>query len=126
MPLSNCSRHDTCVDCILARDPYCAWDFTAELCSSVHSSSISSNSLQSLTKGDVSQCPQPGMSLSRASFACINQQRNSLVCSGTNLICVCVNFRSSSCCGLHPHSREQHPAALPEPLQLGAGPVAIL
>ncbi|XP_036971335.1 semaphorin-4E [Acanthopagrus latus] len=59
MPVSNCSRHDTCVDCILARDPYCAWDSTAQQCSSVSSLSTSDTALQSLKDGDVSQCPQP-------------------------------------------------------------------
>ncbi|XP_022615066.1 semaphorin-4E-like [Seriola dumerili] len=60
MPVSNCSRYDTCVDCILARDPYCAWDFSTEQCSSVHSVPPSSNTaMQSLKEGDVSRCPQP-------------------------------------------------------------------
>lgn len=59
MAVSNCSRYDTCVDCVLARDPYCAWDLTTDQCSSVHSLSSSSNTaIQSLTRGDVSQCPQ--------------------------------------------------------------------
>lgn len=26
VPLASCSRYTTCYDCILARDPYCAWD----------------------------------------------------------------------------------------------------
>ncbi|XP_034954723.1 semaphorin-4A-like [Zootoca vivipara] len=26
VPLANCGIHKTCPDCILARDPYCAWD----------------------------------------------------------------------------------------------------
>ncbi|XP_018525695.1 LOW QUALITY PROTEIN: semaphorin-4E [Lates calcarifer] len=60
MPVSNCSRYNTCVDCILARDPYCAWDFSTEQCSSVSSLSPSSNTaMQSLKEGDISQCPQP-------------------------------------------------------------------
>lgn len=60
MPVSNCSRYDTCVDCILARDPYCAWDFNSRQCSSVSSlSPTSSHAIQSLKEGDVSQCPQP-------------------------------------------------------------------
>lgn len=94
MPVSNCSRYDTCVDCILARDPYCAWDITTNQCSSVYSSS--DTAIQSLKEGDVSQCPQPGTSLYRASFACItgeetaSQQPYSLVCRGKNLMCVCV------------------------------------
>ncbi|XP_034530507.1 semaphorin-4E [Notolabrus celidotus] len=60
MPVSNCSRYDTCADCILARDPYCAWDFSVQQCSSVYTLSPSSNpALQSLKEGDVSQCPEP-------------------------------------------------------------------
>ncbi|KAM6939192.1 semaphorin-4E [Lycodopsis pacificus] len=60
MPVSNCSRYASCVDCILARDPYCVWDFTTQQCSSVHSSSSSSSTaIQSLKEGDVAQCPQP-------------------------------------------------------------------
>ncbi|XP_054458808.1 semaphorin-4E [Anoplopoma fimbria] len=60
MPVSNCSRYDSCVDCILARDPYCAWDLPTEQCSSVHSSSlIMSTAIQSLKEGDVTRCPPP-------------------------------------------------------------------
>ncbi|AWP11342.1 putative semaphorin-4E-like [Scophthalmus maximus] len=60
MPVSNCSRYDSCVDCILARDPYCAWDVSTEQCSSVHSLPPSSRTaMQSLKEGDVSRCPQP-------------------------------------------------------------------
>ncbi|XP_070688405.1 semaphorin-4E [Pempheris klunzingeri] len=60
MPVSNCSRYNTCVDCILARDPYCAWDLTTEQCSSIDSLPSSSNTaVQSLKEADVSQCPQP-------------------------------------------------------------------
>lgn len=58
MPVSNCSRHDACVDCILARDPYCAWDFATKQCSSVYS--VSDTAAQSLKEADISQCPQPG------------------------------------------------------------------
>uniref|UniRef100_A0A673A5L6 Semaphorin-4E-like n=1 Tax=Sphaeramia orbicularis TaxID=375764 RepID=A0A673A5L6_9TELE len=61
MPVSNCTRYDTCVDCILARDPYCVWDFSTQQCLSVRSVSTSKKAaLQSLKEGNVSQCPQPG------------------------------------------------------------------
>uniref|UniRef100_A0A3B4AK45 Uncharacterized protein n=1 Tax=Periophthalmus magnuspinnatus TaxID=409849 RepID=A0A3B4AK45_9GOBI len=61
MPLSNCSRYESCVDCILARDPYCAWDFSTGHCSSLSKpSSISTTVIQSLKEGDVSKCPKPG------------------------------------------------------------------
>uniref|UniRef100_A0A3Q3VM41 Uncharacterized protein n=1 Tax=Mola mola TaxID=94237 RepID=A0A3Q3VM41_MOLML len=66
MPVSNCSSYDTCVDCILARDPYCAWDFSTEQCSSVRNSSDAA--AQSLKEGDVSRCPQPGRALHRVTF----------------------------------------------------------
>ncbi|KAM3875977.1 semaphorin-4E [Diretmus argenteus] len=60
MPVSSCGRYQSCVDCILARDPYCAWDFSSDRCSPVSSLASSSNTaLQSLKEGDVSQCPQP-------------------------------------------------------------------
>ncbi|KAK5870015.1 hypothetical protein PBY51_024681 [Eleginops maclovinus] len=55
MPVSNCSRYETCADCILARDPYCAWDLLDEYCSSVYS--VSFSAIQSLKEGDLSQCP---------------------------------------------------------------------
>ncbi|XP_075907719.1 semaphorin-4E-like [Nelusetta ayraudi] len=57
MPVSNCSRHATCVDCVLARDPYCAWDLATKQCSSV--TGVSNTALQSLKEGDSTQCPQP-------------------------------------------------------------------
>lgn len=61
MPVSNCNHHDTCVDCVLARDPYCAWDLATKQCSSVRS--VSNTSLQSLKEEDSTQCPQPGTPL---------------------------------------------------------------
>ncbi|XP_076009159.1 semaphorin-4E-like [Genypterus blacodes] len=56
IPLSDCKRHATCMDCILARDPYCAWDFTGNQCSSVHGLNPKT-AIQSLKDGDVSLCP---------------------------------------------------------------------
>lgn len=26
VPLASCARYASCYDCVLARDPYCAWD----------------------------------------------------------------------------------------------------
>lgn len=94
MPVSNCSRYDSCVDCILARDPYCAWDFSTEQCSSVHSLPPSSDTaLQSLKEGDVSQCPQPGTIPHIAVFTLIksrlNRQLNPLESSQKTTVCLC-------------------------------------
>lgn len=54
MSVSNCSRYASCVDCVLARDPYCAWDLATRRCSSV--TALSSTALQSLKDGDTSHC----------------------------------------------------------------------
>ncbi|KAM4574887.1 semaphorin-4E [Fundulus diaphanus] len=60
MPVSNCSRYQSCEDCILSRDPYCAWDSSSEHCSSVYSLPADrKTAVQSLKDGDVSQCPSP-------------------------------------------------------------------
>ncbi|KAM4690177.1 semaphorin-4A isoform 1-T3 [Rhinophrynus dorsalis] len=43
VPLANCSVYRSCFDCILARDPYCAWDRQNKQCRSVHSDQHSSD-----------------------------------------------------------------------------------
>ncbi|CDQ73459.1 unnamed protein product [Oncorhynchus mykiss] len=61
MPLSECGRYESCLDCVLARDPYCGWDLSTGLCSAVASSpfaSVPTNMIQSLKDGDISQCPK--------------------------------------------------------------------
>uniref|UniRef100_A0A671N3H8 Semaphorin-4E-like n=1 Tax=Sinocyclocheilus anshuiensis TaxID=1608454 RepID=A0A671N3H8_9TELE len=50
MPVSNCSHYSSCLDCVLARDPYCAWDLTSNL---LHFSNL----IQSLKDGDATRCP---------------------------------------------------------------------
>ncbi|XP_073688826.1 semaphorin-4E-like [Garra rufa] len=59
MPISNCSRYSSCLDCVLARDPYCAWDAPAQRCSRVATSpeDAKSNLIQSLKDGDATRCP---------------------------------------------------------------------
>lgn len=59
VPVCTCGRYDSCVDCILARDPYCAWDLATERCVPVRGPSGSA--VQSLKEGDLSRCPEPGM-----------------------------------------------------------------
>ena len=59
VPVCTCGRYHACVDCVLARDPYCAWDLASDRCVPVHSQSGSA--VQSLKDGDLSQCPEPGM-----------------------------------------------------------------
>ncbi|XP_043079447.1 semaphorin-4E isoform X2 [Puntigrus tetrazona] len=58
MPVSNCSRYSSCLDCVLARDPYCAWDVPTQRCSRVPTSPEEEKSLiQSLKDGDATRCP---------------------------------------------------------------------
>ncbi|XP_013928269.1 PREDICTED: semaphorin-4C-like, partial [Thamnophis sirtalis] len=32
VPVANCSKYRTCSDCILAKDPYCAWTWNGSRC----------------------------------------------------------------------------------------------
>lgn len=36
MPLSSCGRYVSCMDCVLARDPYCGWDFASNSCIAIN------------------------------------------------------------------------------------------
>ncbi|XP_051978365.1 semaphorin-4E-like [Xyrauchen texanus] len=59
MYVSNCSRYFSCLDCVLARDPYCAWDLTAQQCSRLprEPKDAKVNFIQSLKDGDATWCP---------------------------------------------------------------------
>ncbi|KAK1790808.1 hypothetical protein P4O66_014664 [Electrophorus voltai] len=37
IPLSSCGHYGSCLDCVLARDPYCGWDLAAERCTAISS-----------------------------------------------------------------------------------------
>ncbi|XP_036817452.1 semaphorin-4E-like [Oncorhynchus mykiss] len=59
IPVKDCGRYGSCLDCILARDPYCAWDTTLAACSSVLNLPTGSrNMYQSLKHADASMCPR--------------------------------------------------------------------
>nr|XP_061795297.1 semaphorin-4E-like [Nerophis lumbriciformis] len=55
VPLATCKRSLSCMDCILARDPYCGWDSEAGSC--VALSSTQRRLIQSVREGDASLCP---------------------------------------------------------------------
>ncbi|XP_028817602.1 semaphorin-4E [Denticeps clupeoides] len=61
MPLSDCGRHSSCQDCVLARDPYCAWSLSASACSRAAraESGPDTTMIQSLRDGNASLCPDP-------------------------------------------------------------------
>ncbi|KAF4117765.1 semaphorin-4E [Onychostoma macrolepis] len=58
LSINECGRYHTCLDCVLARDPYCGWDLNADQCSTINSTHRNSTVIQSLSYGDASQCPQ--------------------------------------------------------------------
>ncbi|XP_072560938.1 semaphorin-4D-like [Paramormyrops kingsleyae] len=58
-PTALCEKYSTCEDCLLARDPYCAWDSGKDSCVSFHQepNRPPQDFIQSL-KGDADQCPK--------------------------------------------------------------------
>ncbi|XP_043088330.1 semaphorin-4E isoform X2 [Puntigrus tetrazona] len=58
LSINECGRYRTCLDCVLARDPYCGWDLSAGQCSTINGTHRTSTVIQSLSSGDASQCPQ--------------------------------------------------------------------
>ncbi|XP_075405937.1 semaphorin-4D isoform X2 [Tenrec ecaudatus] len=54
-----CGKHITCVDCVLARDPYCAWSPHVATCVGLHQEHIPGRDLIQNMSGDVSACPGP-------------------------------------------------------------------
>ncbi|XP_015264595.1 PREDICTED: semaphorin-4D isoform X3 [Gekko japonicus] len=55
-PLAFCDKYSTCVDCVLARDPYCAWDPQESVCVSLGDSETERDWIQNIG-GDASSCP---------------------------------------------------------------------
>lgn len=58
MPLATCGRSSSCMDCVLARDPYCGWDTVVREC--VFLSDSTRGLIQSVKAGDASLCPNAG------------------------------------------------------------------
>lgn len=57
IPLASCERSLSCMDCVLARDPYCGWDMARGKC--VFLSSSHGSIIQSVKEGNASLCPDP-------------------------------------------------------------------
>nr|XP_057914779.1 semaphorin-4D isoform X3 [Doryrhamphus excisus] len=64
-PTSLCGRYQSCYDCVLARDPYCAWDpHTAHCTNILDTPSQQMRRLIQSLDGDADKCPkEPGMPL---------------------------------------------------------------
>ncbi|XP_020929479.1 semaphorin-4D isoform X4 [Sus scrofa] len=56
-PLAFCGKHGTCQDCVLARDPYCAWSPATAACITLHQTDRPSRGLIQEMNGDASACP---------------------------------------------------------------------
>lgn len=53
VPVSNCAHYRSCAECVLARDPFCAWDSTQQVCARV--SSVKHQPVQDIDSGNVSK-----------------------------------------------------------------------
>ncbi|XP_051703408.2 semaphorin-4D isoform X2 [Oryctolagus cuniculus] len=56
-PLAFCGKHSSCEDCLLARDPYCAWSLPEAACVALHQTEGPGRGLIQDMSGDVSACP---------------------------------------------------------------------
>ncbi|XP_076000796.1 semaphorin-4E [Genypterus blacodes] len=54
IPLATCGRSFSCMDCVLARDPYCGWDKTTAKCTTL--SNAKRELIQSVKEGNASLC----------------------------------------------------------------------
>ncbi|XP_078412189.1 semaphorin-4E-like [Cetorhinus maximus] len=58
VPVAVCTRYINCWDCVLARDPYCAWDKTTSQCVDISNKNTDLlNLVQNIENGDPSACP---------------------------------------------------------------------
>ncbi|XP_051027183.1 semaphorin-4D isoform X1 [Acomys russatus] len=55
-PLAFCGKHGSCEDCVLARDPYCAWNPATRACVALHQAEGSSRGWVQEMSGDTSSC----------------------------------------------------------------------
>ncbi|KAM8838404.1 semaphorin-4E-like [Synchiropus picturatus] len=96
---SSCGRSLSCVDCVLARDPYCGWDQAAGRCTAL--SAGPRRLLQSVKEGNTSLCHETEVQTEKKSLAAPGYLK--LLCSSESklarsLSCVdCVLARDPYC-----------------------------
>ncbi|XP_038628290.1 semaphorin-4E-like isoform X2 [Tachyglossus aculeatus] len=79
LPVSVCTRYKRCLDCVLARDPYCAWAQHFNECVPVARHKDNPESLiQNIKTGEALECPRTG-----------SQVRNYLIEDGTSIHLKC-------------------------------------
>ncbi|XP_067872222.1 semaphorin-4D-like isoform X2 [Heterodontus francisci] len=58
VPVAVCTSYSNCWDCVLARDPYCAWDKATSQCVDISNKNTDVlNLVQNIENGDPSECP---------------------------------------------------------------------
>ncbi|XP_042182431.1 semaphorin-4D isoform X3 [Oncorhynchus tshawytscha] len=64
-PTAFCDKYPSCSDCILTRDPYCAWDPDSSTCVNIfHTQGLTHRNLIQSLNGDADKCPsEPGLSV---------------------------------------------------------------
>ncbi|KAG5847808.1 hypothetical protein ANANG_G00130130 [Anguilla anguilla] len=82
MPLSECGRHASCLDCVLSRDPYCAWDPPSSRCVALSGlgSPRSGDLIQNVADGDASLCPNSAPDPVRANVSLVPGSNINLPC----------------------------------------------
>ncbi|GAA6100387.1 semaphorin-4E-like, partial [Tachysurus ichikawai] len=86
MPLSTCDHYASCMDCVLARDPYCGWDLSTERCIAIKNIHPDTHSemVQSLRDENAARCPAVESTTIIQTFYLGNEVR--LLCQpGSNL-----------------------------------------
>lgn len=82
LPMADCSKYRSCADCILARDPFCAWNLSSSRC--VESNNADGDALlQDIENYDTSMCEVQYMKLAKLSL------RNLTVAIGANVVLPC-------------------------------------
>ncbi|XP_078252246.1 semaphorin-4D isoform X4 [Rhinoraja longicauda] len=56
IPVAFCEKYKTCTDCILARDPYCAWNSEKKSCTWIMDSNSHKNDLMQFLNGNAAHC----------------------------------------------------------------------
>ncbi|XP_065507617.1 semaphorin-4C isoform X2 [Caloenas nicobarica] len=83
LPLADCGRYQSCTDCVLARDPYCAWSRNASLC--VRTDGLNGSHLvQDVLSSDTRACTLP-----QATKQGPITPKNVTVVAGTDLVLTC-------------------------------------
>ncbi|XP_053323707.1 semaphorin-4D isoform X1 [Spea bombifrons] len=58
-PVAFCEKFTTCAECVLTRDPYCAWHPLKSSCVNILQENNTDRVLIQMLNGDISQCPDP-------------------------------------------------------------------